>query len=180
MWLENIDKSWTLFLDRDGVINVRNFEGYITNTTDFIFKEGVLTSLSKFDTLFHKIIIITNQQGVGKGIFTLEELHEIHTFMRQEITKYGGRIDAVFSATNLKNSENNRRKPAIAMGLEAKLLFQDIDFSKSIMVGDTDSDIVFGKNLGMKTILIKSDEICKQIPDLIVNSLEEIIEIIKQ
>ena len=102
--------------------------------------------------------MVTNQQGVGKGEMSSEDLDQIHYFMRKTIEKHGGKIDYIFSATNIKHAINDRRKPLPTMGLEAKKLFSVIDFQKSVMIGDTDSDLKFGKNLGMKTILIKSKE----------------------
>jgi len=71
---------------------------------------------------------------------------------------------------------STRRKPLAAMGFEAKALFPEIDFTKSIMVGDTDSDVVFGKALGMKTVLVRSAEVTKEVPDVTVDSLYDFIQ----
>lgn len=169
-----VNAEWTLFLDRDGVINRRNFEGYITQAQDFHFIPGVLSALKEFSALFGRVIVVTNQQGVGKKIMTQCNLNEIHGYMQREIKNNGGRIDAVYSATNLRNASPNHRKPASYMGLKAQEDFPDIDFKKSIMVGDTDSDIAFGQNLGMKTVLIKSDEKTMSAPDIVVNDMVEL------
>lgn len=158
MWLQEIDSNWTLFLDRDGVINERNFDGYITKTDSFKFTPYFLEIIPLLTKVFGRIIIVTNQQGVGKGEMSESSLDQIHFFMTQKIEQHGGKIDYVFSATNLKQAINDRRKPLPVMGLEAKTLFPTIDFKKSVMIGDTNSDILFGKNLGMRTILLKSKE----------------------
>lgn len=63
----NIDASWTLFLDRDGVINQRKMGGYITSKSEFSFEEGVLDAIAVFDKVFQYIFVVTNQQGIGKG-----------------------------------------------------------------------------------------------------------------
>lgn len=170
-----LDLSWTLFIDRDGVINKRIFGDYVKFKSDFHFEKGVFDFFKFANTKFYKIIVVTNQQGVGKGLMTLSELDCIHDFMKQSIQTNGGRIDQIYAATNLKNDDLDIRKPLPYMGQKAKLDFPAIDFQKSIMIGDTNSDILFGKNLGMKTILIKSDEIVTEKPDFIVSSLYDLI-----
>ena len=173
------DKNWTLFLDRDGVINKRNFDGYITNASDFEFLPLALNAFRILSDVFGKIVVVTNQQGVGKGLMSQDDLNAIHQFMVQKIEENEGRIDAVFSATNLKKAEVDNRKPNVNMALMAKDEFQEIDFEKSVMIGDTDSDILFGKNVGMKTVLIKSKEITTENADFEFNSLFEFAEFVK-
>lgn len=169
-----INKSWTLFLDRDGVINKRNFNGYITSVEEFIFYEKALEAICHLSRLFGKIIIVTNQQGIAKKSMTKRNLEEIHRYMLEEIYKAGGKVDAIFVADNLKNAKNDRRKPLPTMAFEAKEQFPTIDFEKSVMVGDTDSDIKFGMNLGMKTIGVRSDEILSVAPTILVDDLMEL------
>jgi|SRR5690554_341975 len=172
-----IDSTWTLFLDRDGVINERNFEGYITSVNDFIFLPNAIEGLIKLSQQFSKIIIVTNQQGVGKKIMTEETLNEIHTYMIECLSKEGVIIDKVYFASNLRGAKVDRRKPNSAMALEAKKDFPEIDFKHSVMVGDTSSDLKFGMNLGMKTVLIKSKENVDLIPDLKVKHLKELADV---
>lgn len=176
---EEINKEWTLFLDRDGVINVRNFEGYITSVADFVFLPHALEGIAKLSDLFGRIIVVTNQQGVGKKIMSMRNLSEIHGYMTTEIQEKGGRIDEIMVATNLKGAENDRRKPLTVMGEEAKEKFPEIDFSKAIMVGDTDSDIRFGMNLGMYTVGVESQEKITEIPHLLVKDLLELYTVLK-
>ncbi|MDY0076388.1 MAG: HAD family hydrolase [Bacteroidales bacterium] len=168
---ENIRAGdWSLFLDRDGVINKRPFNDYVKRINDFEFLPGVFEALEIFDKLFSRIIVVTNQQGVGKGLMTKIVLDEIHQWMLQEIKRNNGRIDAVFYCTDLKSNKENCRKPTIIMAQQAQQKFPELDFEKSIMIGDTESDIQFGKNAGMKTILI-GNENCSLIPDMQFNSL---------
>jgi|DewCreStandDraft_4_1066084.scaffolds.fasta_scaffold43639_2 histidinol-phosphate phosphatase family protein len=154
---KNIDESWTLFVDRDGVINKRIIKGYVKNIDEFIFLPKVLDSFEIFNKIFGKIIIVTNQQGVGKGIMTIEQLHEIHDFMKNEIESNKGRVDKIYYCTDLHDSGSFYRKPEIGMALKAKKNFKEISFKKSIMVGDSVSDMIFGKKLRMKTVLISED-----------------------
>lgn len=168
------DTTWTLFLDRDGVINKRKEGGYITSIKEFVFLPHVLDGLKILSKQFSKIIIVTNQQGVGKGIMDDATLVDIHNFMIEKLESENINIDGIYFATNLRNATNDRRKPSVSMALEAKNDFPEIDFNKSIMVGDTDSDLLFGKSLNMKTVLIKSGEKITEKPDVVVNNLKEL------
>ncbi len=148
------DKSWTLFIDRDGVINKRRVDDYVKSWKEFEFLPGVLESMKIFAEIFGKIIVVTNQQGIGKGLMTEKTLHEIHKKMCNEIEKAGGKVDAVFYCPDLKNKAGNCRKPAIKMFENAKNRFPEIIPEKSLMIGDSESDILFGKNAGMLTTFI--------------------------
>ncbi|MBP7679332.1 MAG: HAD-IIIA family hydrolase [Bacteroidales bacterium] len=164
-------KDWTLFLDRDGVISERLPGDYVRKWEDFRFIGGVFESLRMFSGIFGRIIIISNQQGVGKGLMTAQELHEIDREMKLEIGNSGGRIDAAFYCTSLASENNPDRKPGVGMGLKAKALYPEIDFSKSVMVGDSDSDMEFGKKLGMVTVYIGSDKNCLENADYVFDSM---------
>ena len=170
----NVDSSWTLFIDRDGVINERNFEGYVLNKKDFIFKDGVLETASSLFSRFKYVVLVTNQQCIGKGLISIEEINEIHDFMKSSLIKNGAKIDLVLVAPEMRGAPHSTRKPLPNMAILAKHKFKDIDFRKSIMIGDTDSDIEFGKNLEMKTVLIESLEKSTSIPDVKVGSLMEL------
>ena len=171
----NVDHTWTLFLDRDGVINQRIFGGYVLGKESFIFEPGVLPALKMASQRFGRIIVVTNQQCVALGLLSEPALAQIHQDMITEVSSTGGRIDAVYAAIDLKTATPNRRKPNSAMALEAQRQFPEIDFSKAIMVGDTDSDLRFGKELGMKTVLVESKEVTQEVPDLSVKSLLELM-----
>ena len=175
-----IDHSWSLFLDRDGVINERIFGGYITNVEDFKFISGVLKAVDMLSKEFNHTFIVTNQQGIGKGIMTESNLLEIHTYMCNQFEKNNGFISKCLFASNLRGATLDLRKPNPAMAIMAKEEFPTIDFNKSIMVGDTDSDILFGKNVGMKTVRIKTDEPIGLEADLTVNNLLELAKLIEQ
>jgi len=170
----NIDSRWTLFLDRDGVINKRIMGGYVQSISEFEFNENVPEAIAAFSTLFPSIFVITNQQGIGKGIMTECNLFDIHSYMIAELKKMNGFITKCYHAPELKTDLNSSRKPNKTMGLKAKEEFPFIDFKKSIMVGDTDSDILFGKNLGMKTVRIKTIEPIHIEADLTVLNLFEL------
>lgn len=154
----SIDKSWSLFLDRDGVINKKLDNDYVKHSMEFEFIEGVLEALKILAPKFGTIVVVTNQQGIGKGIYKTEDLELIHKNMIYELTYLGGRIDKVYFSPYLHSQNHPTRKPGTGMGLKAKEDFPEIDFKKSIMVGDSMSDMEFGKNLGMKTVFISEKE----------------------
>ena len=168
-----IDSSWTLFLDRDGVINERLINNYVLKQNEFVFCEGALKALEKFNACFKYVIVVTNQQCVGKGLVMQVDLNLIHQHMCEQISLSGGVISKVYAATELKEDPLSTRKPNPTMAIQAQKEFEGIDFSKSIMVGDTDSDIEFGQRLGMKTVLIESGEAIFSSPDFLFASLHE-------
>jgi D-glycero-D-manno-heptose 1,7-bisphosphate phosphatase len=151
--LKQIDKTWTLFLDRDGVINHEKHNDYIHTWEEFVFYEGVKQAITIFSKNFCRVIVITNQRGIGKGVTKIDNLNLIHQNMTAEIKQAGGKIDAVYFCPDVDNNSLNR-KPNTGMGLKAQKDFEEIDFSKTIMVGNTLSDMKFGKNLGAYTIFL--------------------------
>jgi D-glycero-D-manno-heptose 1,7-bisphosphate phosphatase len=154
--LKNIDSTWTLFIDRDGVINYEKDNDYIHTWDEFKFYDAVLDAFKIFNKIFHKIIIITNQRGVGAGLTKEENLQLIHQNMQAAITSAGGRIDAIYYCTDLDRASLNR-KPNIGMGKKAILDFPDINPAKSIMIGNTISDMEFGRNLGAYTVFLPTN-----------------------
>lgn len=151
-----IDKQWTLFLDRDGVINHQIIDDYVKEVHELKIIDGVPDAIALFTQLFGRIVIVTNQQGIGKGLMTEDDLHHLHGFINNLIENYNGKIDKIYFAPQLASSRDPYRKPGIGMGLHAKKDFPDIDFEKSVMIGDSEGDIKFGTKLGMKTIMLKN------------------------
>ena len=174
----NISKGegWTLFLDRDGVINKEQEGTYVTRWEEFEFLPGVLAGLANIRPYFDKIIIVTNQRGVGKGIMSLETLKDIHAKMRTSFEEAGVQIDKVYSAIALARDDANR-KPNTGMAMQAKEDFDSIDFKKSVMVGNNLSDMEFGKRMGMKTVFLTTTKGKMPLPheliDMQCDSLQE-------
>lgn len=160
----------TLFLDRDGVINRRIINDYVKTSNEFVFEEGALDAMAILSKYFEKIVVVTNQQGIGKKIMNEKTLNEIHEEMRNEVKKAGGRIDAIYFCPDLKHSKSLYRKPNIGMALLAKRDFPSIRFKQSVMVGDSISDMKFGKKLGMRTVFISSD-------NLLISQSERLIDL---
>lgn len=153
MILPAIDKTWTLFIDRDGVINHEKKEDYILNWNEFVFYDGVKEAMKTLNPLFNRIVMVTNQKGVGRGLMSLNDLENIHVNMLSEIEATGGRVDHIFFCSDINNDSPNR-KPNPGMALQAKEKYPEIDFSKSIMVGNKISDMEFGRNAGIHTVFV--------------------------
>ncbi|HET7899435.1 MAG TPA: HAD-IIIA family hydrolase, partial [Flavisolibacter sp.] len=151
--LMQVEKNWTLFIDRDGVINEETVGEYILHWDQFIFSKGVLQSFKKLSDVFGKLILVTNQRGVGKGLMTREALDTIHFEMQREVGIAGGHIDEILFCTDV-NATSFNRKPNPGMAFRAKQEFPEIDFSKSIMVGNKPSDMRFGRAAGMFTVFL--------------------------
>ena len=174
-------KYTTLFLDRDGVINRKIDNGYVTHIEEFEFLPNVLEALEILAKHFKHIFIVTNQQGIGKGIFNINDLQKIHAFMSDKIAQNGGRIDKIYVAPNLESENHHDRKPNLGMAWQAQKDYPDIDFKNSIMIGDSLLDMQFGKNAGMATIFLTNgtfknqvvaDYVFKDLYDFTINGLK--------
>lgn len=160
----HIDQEWTLFLDRDGVINEEKKEDYIRHWDEFKFYAESLKALPLLASKFNRIIITTNQKGIGKGLMSHEDLAKIHEHMKQKIEAVGGRIDAIYYCPDLDNDSPNR-KPQPGMAFQAKAAFPSIDLNKSIMVGNRMSDMEFGRNAGLHTVYLATTHPEAPFPD---------------
>ena len=141
----------TLLIDRDGTINVRIKGDYVRNRNQFKFINGILEEFPKWAAKFRRIIVVTNQRGVGRGLMTDEDLADIHSHMLRAITEAGGRIDAILTCTATDDGDP-RRKPNPGMYHEAKHLFPSME--RAIMLGDSETDAAFAENAGIPFILL--------------------------
>ena len=148
-----------VFLDRDGVINKFPGNGsYVTKVKDFHFIPGSLEAIRALTLSGHKIFVISNQAGVGKGIYSLDKLKRIDAKMIKAIQKSGGKIRKSFYCTHRSDAGCDCRKPSIGLLKKAlKSLNKTIVHAqKAFFVGDTEGDIKTGHNAGCKTIFVLS------------------------
>jgi len=164
-------------LDRDGVINVKRENDYVKTIEEFIFLEGAIESIEEFSQQFNRILIVTNQQGIGKGIMSHKDLELVHNHMESGFTEKV--FDAIYYCPELASKNSTCRKPNIGMALQARQDFPDINFETSILVGDSISDIEMGKNAGMKTVFINNQLENPGDADLVVKSLFELNSLLK-
>ena len=139
-----------LFLDRDGILNKHLLGDYVRNWSMWEWLPGVLDAMPLLAKRFRRIFIVTNQQGVGKGLMTQADLDDVHRHMLSDIKAAGGRIDRVYVCTDLESTHSPNRKPEIGMALQAQRDFPEVDFHRSVMVGDSKSDELFAQKSGMR------------------------------
>jgi D-glycero-D-manno-heptose 1,7-bisphosphate phosphatase len=146
----------TLFLDRDGVINHKLEGRYVTNFNEFTFINKSDFAIKKLSKIFHRILIVTNQQGIGKGIMTVKDLEQLHSLMENALSCEKKYIDKIYFCPHLETSNCDCRKPRIGMFMKAKLDFPEININGSFLVGDSDSDILAGRDFGLETVKVSN------------------------
>ncbi len=177
-----------VFLDRDGVINEFPGNGnYVTKVKDFLFVPGSLKAIRRLTEDGYSIFVVSNQAGVGKGIYSQNKLTRINRFMLKGVSREKGKIKKVFYCTHRSNDGCGCRKPGIGSIRKA---FQIMKTSMreapgSFFVGDTESDILAGRNAGCQTIFVLSGRETRQSirkwpvkPDYIAKNLWEATNII--
>lgn len=158
-----------LFLDRDGVINKEKNGSYIFTKAEFHFYDGALSAIVKLRQHFDYIFVVTNQRGIGRKLMTIGDLNLIHDFLLEQVHNAGGKIDKIYFAPELDNN-HPLRKPNNGMGLAAQKDFPDIDFSRSVMVGNNLSDMQFGKSLNMKTVFLHTTQAEIKLPHSLIDN----------
>ena len=147
-----------LFLDRDGVINRRLPGAYVKRWDEFEFIDGTLAALAYLTKRFDRTFVVTNQQGIGKDLMSVADLSLIHERMTWKVLSAGGHIDGIYYCPHLAADGCNCRKPAPGLALQAREEYSEVDFSRSLMVGDSLADMQFGAHLGMVNILIETKQ----------------------
>lgn len=156
------------FLDRDGVINEKAPpHDYIKSWAEFRFKPGAIEGIKLLNEAGYKVVIVTNQRGIARGMMAEEMLNEIHQNMIEVLKTHGAVIDAIFYCPH-ENGTCTCRKPDIGLFLQAEKNFM-IDKSRSFIIGDSQSDIEAGKRYGIKSYLICSNQILSGLVKLIVH-----------
>jgi D-glycero-D-manno-heptose 1,7-bisphosphate phosphatase len=170
-----------VFLDRDGVINVKAPEGqYITRWEGFQFLPDVADAIARLNRAHFSVIVVSNQRGVAKGLMTVDALEEIHRRMLAELAAASAKIDAIYYCPHDVDASCACRKPSPGLLLQAA---EDhgIDLPNSWMVGDSDSDLLVGKNAGCRTVrIVRSGASTDVAPDLAAHSLIEAVQAITQ
>ena len=143
----------TVFLDRDGVINVKAPEGdYIKSWSEFHFLPGAIEAIRLLNDHNWHVVIITNQRGIARQLMTMHDLNRIHFFLEEELQNHGAHVDGIYVCPHEKGT-CHCRKPDIGLFMQAEQDFP-VDKSKSWMIGDSQSDIEAGRNYGIRTISV--------------------------
>lgn len=151
---ENSNARKAFFFDRDGVVNKRIIDGYVLTKEEFVLLPAIIPILRFVKKAGYLAILVTNQQGVGKGLMSADDLAEIHRHMQETLrASCGYAFDDIYQATELDDGFAMRRKPSPAMLLEAQAKW-GLHLERSWMLGDSLSDAQAGRAAGTRAILI--------------------------
>jgi histidinol-phosphate phosphatase family protein len=150
-----IKPNSALFIDRDGVINKLRIDDYVKQLNEFELLTEVIPALKILRPLFKRIFVVTNQQGIGKGLM-VNSIEEIHTHFL-DILPSNLHPDKIYHCPHLKDAGCVCRKPKPGMALKAKYDFPEIELTNSIMIGDSQSDMEFAKSAGILPVFISKN-----------------------
>lgn len=153
-------KKKTVFLDRDGTINIE--KNYLYKPEEFEFIKNAPEAIKLLKDHGYQVIVVTNQAGVARGYYTEEDVKHLHTYINEQLRKWDTSIDAFYYCPHHPTAgigkyrvECNCRKPKTGMFEQACRDFE-VDKEHSWMIGDNKGDIEAGKNFGLKTILVRT------------------------
>lgn len=174
----------TVFLDRDGILNEKMPEGqYVTRWEEFRVLPGVPEALRRLNEAGLRVVAVSNQRGIARGLYSAADVAAIHAKFQEQIGLAGARIDAFFICPHDKDG-CNCRKPLPGLFEQAVAQFPEITAAESAMIGDSISDIEFGRSLGMRTVFVEGDrerrkagaEAAAELADLRCASLVEAVD----
>lgn len=145
----------TVFLDRDGVINKKR-DDYVKNINEFVMLGDSSKAIKLLNDENYLVIVITNQSAINRGLLTHEELSEIHKVMSQELEKNNARVDAIYYCPHRPDENCQCRKPRTEL-IERAVREHSVSIDQSWFVGDSESDIMAAKNIGLRSILMKEN-----------------------
>lgn len=173
-----------IFLDRDGVI-IENRPSYVRTWSDVEIFPQALTALARLKNSPYKIILVTNQSGVGRGLIPLDIVEAINQRLLEVVRAAGGRIDGIFMCPHAPEDHCDCRKPRPGLILQATKQLS-LDLSHSILIGDALSDLKAGFAAGIhRVVLVRTGRGIQQLdspeattlqPFLIYNTLAEAID----
>jgi D-glycero-D-manno-heptose 1,7-bisphosphate phosphatase len=147
----------TVFLDRDGVLNQKMPEGrYVTSPSEFHPLPGVHEAIARLNRAALRVLVVSNQRGIALGLYLPADVDTIHASFQRELEAHGAHVDAFYFCPHDKK-ECNCRKPLPGLYEQAQADFPEIAAHSSVMIGDSWSDIEFGRRLGMLTVFLDGD-----------------------
>jgi D-glycero-D-manno-heptose 1,7-bisphosphate phosphatase len=156
--MNNSKRRPAVFLDRDGTINVDR--DYLINPAEFEFIDGVPEALKKLQDAGYLLVVVTNQSGVARGYFTLEQVDRLHDHMADKLAALGADLDGIYvcphhptqgEAPHRRICDCRKGRPGMLLQAAKDL---EIDLSRSIMIGDKLSDIEAGAAAGCQCYLV--------------------------
>jgi heptosyltransferase-2 len=179
----NLLEGFTVFLDRDGTLNYDS--GYLKSASELKLLPGVGPALARLKAAGARLVVVTNQSGVGRGILTLKDLEAIHARLEGLLEQDDAALDAIYFCPHHPDDGCRCRKPARGMVDRAVSELQ-VDLRRSYLIGDHARDVQLAKAVGAKAILVTSGRVDEQainmlraqqaMPDTIVQSMAEAVD----
>ena len=165
-----------IFLDRDGTLNVD--KGFVHRPEDWQFTDRAPEALRDLRDAHFAIALVTNQSGIGRGHFTLDDVHALHEYVQQRLAEHGVRLDAIAVCPHVPDDGCACRKPRTGLARQIEMqLSEPIAYDRSWVIGDKLSDVEFGRALGAQVALLRSrywdEDRLRDASALIANSLDE-------
>lgn len=178
---DHITRNKAVFLDRDGTL-LKEIE-YLHEIERVNVLPGVMDGLKKMQDMGFKIVVITNQPGIGIGYYTKEDFYKVNKEMLRQLSAEGILVDKIYYCPHSKSEQCRCRKPDIELFKRAEREL-DLDINSCFVIGDQTSDIEAAKNIGCKSILVRTgqsgmDEKYNSRPDFVADNLIEIAKIIE-
>ena len=176
----------TVFLDRDGVLNKKMPEGqYVTRSEEFHLLPGAAEAIARLNGKGLRVILVSNQRGIALGLYRASEVDSIHAGLRRSLESRGASLNGIYYCPH-DNGQCACRKPMPGLFEQAVMNFPDINAQSSMMIGDSLSDMEFGRRLGMMRILIEGDparrkpgfEQARELADFTCASLAEAVDLL--
>ena len=157
------DMKPAVFFDRDGVLN--QDKGYIYKIEDWVWIEGAINTIKRFNDANYWVFVVTNQSGVGRGLYTEEDINQIHDHMRFELTEQGAKIDDIRycphhtdAKINAYKAECNWRKPGSGM-LQDLISSWSVDKENSLLIGDKETDLQAARNIQIEALFFEGGDL---------------------
>lgn len=164
-------KAKAVFFDRDGVLN--KDVAYLYKIQDLVWVDGALKALAYLTELGYKIFIVTNQSGIARGYYTIEQMNELHTYMQQQINNAGGKIEKIYYCPHHPDGSVSEyaitcscRKPKPGMLLEAMKEYS-IDQKQSFLIGDSKRDVEAAEAAGIKGYLFQDGNLLDFVKEIL-------------
>jgi D-glycero-D-manno-heptose 1,7-bisphosphate phosphatase len=174
----------TVFLDRDGVLNEKMPEGlYVASRADFHLLPGVAEAIGRLNRAGVRVVVVSNQRGIALGLYTAADVNAIHSALQELLANHGAHVDGYYFCPHDKG-QCNCRKPLPGLFEQAVVDFPEIAAATSVLIGDSLSDIEFGRRLGMLTVFIEGNperrkpgaEAAVELADLRFSSLTQAVD----
>jgi len=156
-----------VFFDRDGTLNNNQDNYYIWKPEDFKLNPGVIETLSELKKQGYLLIVITNQGGVAKEAYSLDEVENLHHHMCLLLEKEGIHLDEIYVCPHHQEIEACLCRKPLPLLIEKAIARFDIDPKESWLVGDSERDVKAGEAAGLGTIYIESNSDLRQVLEII-------------